>query len=222
MQSIINAIDDFVYLIYSPVRWFEEYIDNIIAADAKTWIASGVVIFLIFMLYEPALLMFRKAERRTEEARGTHGTARFAETDEIEEAGMYHDGSQKMILGEHGGKFIGPDVHGLILAPNGTGKGVGTVIPTLLTYRGSVVVNDPKGENFMITSRYRGDTLGQQIVHLDPFSAYGDEGQRINPLDYIASDGPGAVSDSQALAVAIFGEAPEWDNKFFYQAAQRY
>ena len=36
----------------------------------------------------------------------------------------------------------------LFVAPTAAGKGVGSIIPTLLTHRGSVVVTDPKGENY--------------------------------------------------------------------------
>jgi type IV secretion system protein VirD4 len=45
--------------------------------------------------------------------------------------------------------------HALIVAPTGRGKGVGFVIPNLLTYKGSAVVLDVKGENFRETSRFR-------------------------------------------------------------------
>ena len=45
--------------------------------------------------------------------------------------------------------------HALICAPTGSGKGVGIVIPTLLTYGGSIICLDVKGENFAATSRHR-------------------------------------------------------------------
>ena len=43
----------------------------------------------------------------------------------------------------------------MVFAAMGAGKGLGVVIPSLLTYRGSMVVTDPKGENYDITAGYR-------------------------------------------------------------------
>jgi type IV secretion system protein VirD4 len=43
--------------------------------------------------------------------------------------------------------------HILTCAPTGAGKGIGAVIPNLLTYPGSAFVLDLKGENFAVHSR---------------------------------------------------------------------
>ncbi len=59
--------------------------------------------------------------------------------------------------------------HIITFAPTGAGKGVAAIIPTLLTYPGSMIVIDPKGENFQVTARYRLE-IGQKIHVLDPFS----------------------------------------------------
>ena len=48
----------------------------------------------------------------------------------------------------------GPE-HVACIAPTRSGKGVGQVIPTLLTWPGSVLVHDMKGENWAITSAWR-------------------------------------------------------------------
>jgi type IV secretion system protein VirD4 len=63
------------------------------------------------------------------------------------------------------------DSHLMTIAPTGAGKGRDVIIPNLLSYEGSVVVFDPKGENYDVTHRYRRDELGHQIVVLDPFGA---------------------------------------------------
>ena len=47
--------------------------------------------------------------------------------------------------------------HVLTVAPTGTGKGVGAVIPNLLTYEGSAIVLDIKGENYAVTARARAE-----------------------------------------------------------------
>lgn len=81
------------------------------------------------------------------------------------------------------------DGHIISVAPTRAGKGVGCVIPNLLNYTGSMVVIDPKGENYIKTSEYRRTTLGQQIVCLDPFSVVTDPGDSdvINPLECIVT-----------------------------------
>ena len=60
------------------------------------------------------------------------------------------------------------DPHLMTFAPTGSGKGRGIIIPTLLSYPGSVVVIDPKGENYKVTARRRRE-MGHQVVVLDPF-----------------------------------------------------
>lgn len=64
------------------------------------------------------------------------------------------------------------DGHLITVAPTRSGKGTGSVIPNLLTYRGSVVVTDPKGENYAVTARHRA-RMGQTVRALDPFDQLG-------------------------------------------------
>src|SRR5437763_1904767 len=63
----------------------------------------------------------------------------------------------------------GGDGHLLTVAPTGAGKGVGAIIPALLSYPGSIIVTDIKGENYQVTARRRRE-MGHQVVVLDPFS----------------------------------------------------
>ena len=51
-------------------------------------------------------------------------------------------------------RYAGP-AHLLTIAPTRSGKGVGTIIPNLLTANRSVVCIDPKGENARVTMRQR-------------------------------------------------------------------
>lgn len=65
----------------------------------------------------------------------------------------------------------------LLAAPTRSGKGVSTVIPTLNSYGGSVIVLDFKGENFDRTSGYR-SSLGK-VYRYAPVS---EIGHAFNPL----------------------------------------
>ncbi|WP_456837118.1 conjugal transfer protein TraG [Bradyrhizobium sp. USDA 4486] len=94
---------------------------------------------------------------RAKEARDvtTYGSARWADAREVRRAGLL--GNDGVVLGRFQGRYIrhdGPE-HVLCFAPTRSGKGVGLVIPTLLTWPGSTIVHDIKGENFAITAGWR-------------------------------------------------------------------
>ncbi|AWM37418.1 hypothetical protein C1280_10600 [Gemmata obscuriglobus] len=96
------------------------------------------------------------------------------------------------------------DGHLLTIAPTGAGKGVGAIIPALLTYPGSVIVTDIKGENYQVTARYRRE-LGQQVVVLDPFGLVTakDRGDKLNPFDLFGVPGSDPESDAEMLAAQL-------------------
>ncbi|MCC5967122.1 MAG: type IV secretory system conjugative DNA transfer family protein [Natronohydrobacter sp.] len=75
--------------------------------------------------------------------------------------------------------------HALIVAPTGRGKGVGFVIPNLLTFKGSAVVLDVKGENFRETSRFRA-RMGDKVFRFAP-TDWDRPTHRYNPLARIAA-----------------------------------
>ncbi len=112
------------------------------------------------------------------------------------------------------------DAHLLTLAPTGAGKGVGCVIPNLLTYTGSVLVTDPKGENFAVTALRR-RTLGHRVLALDPYALVGGT-DSFNPLDGLDPNGPTAVDDAAALAELIMIREPHesGDSVFWSQEAK--
>lgn len=105
----------------------------------------------------------------------------------------------------------------LTIAPAGTGKGAGVVIPNLLTYPGSVVVTDPKGENYMVTARAR-KRMGQAVFCLDPFDVCkGERKARLNPLDLIDPDSHDVMDDAKVLAdTLILRSGQEKDSERFF------
>ncbi|MGJ4931483.1 conjugal transfer protein TraG [Bradyrhizobium sp. HKCCYLS2038] len=94
---------------------------------------------------------------RAREARivATYGSARWAEPGEVEKAGLL--GEDGVVLGRLGPRYLrhdGPE-HVLCFAPTRSGKGVGLVVPSLLTWSGSAIVHDIKGENWQLTAGFR-------------------------------------------------------------------
>ncbi len=111
--------------------------------------ASGGIISIVVAF---AMSIWRAREAKTA---ATYGSARWAAASELRAAQlMDQDG---VVLGRFGRHYLrhnGPE-HVLCFAPTRSGKGVGLVIPTLLTWPGSCVVHDIKGENWNLTSGFR-------------------------------------------------------------------
>ncbi|XEN34784.1 type IV secretory pathway TraG/TraD family ATPase VirD4 (plasmid) [Ensifer sp. WSM1721] len=85
----------------------------------------------------------------------TYGSARWAEREEVEKAGLL--GDDGVVLGRYDEVYLRHDgaEHVLCFAPTRSGKGVGLVVPTLLTCPGSAIVHDIKGENWELTAGFR-------------------------------------------------------------------
>ncbi len=73
------------------------------------------------------------------------------------------------------------DRHVCTIATNRAGKGRSVIIPNLITWRGSVLVIDPKGQNALVTAMARGKggagltrPLGQTVRILDPLGEIRD------------------------------------------------
>ncbi|PCI04087.1 MAG: hypothetical protein COB78_07060 [Hyphomicrobiales bacterium] len=96
--------------------------------------------------------------------------------------------------------------HLLTMAPTRTGKGVGTIIPNLLTANRSVVCIDPKGENAIIAGRAR-NSFGPVHI-LDPFSITGKPSAAYNPLSNLDIDGIDVAEDASTLADALIYDEP--------------
>lgn len=129
---------------------------------------------------------------------------------------------RRAVAGDDFLRYAG-DGHLLTVAPTRTGKGVGCVIPNLLTYCGSMVVTDPKGENFAVTARAR-RTMGQQVHALDPFGVLdavpGYTGTAaINPMDLLDAESPDVLDDARLLAEMLVvpggrgGDSHFWDEE---------
>ena len=85
----------------------------------------------------------------------TYGSARWATSAEVHVAGL--TAPDGVVLGRLDHNYLrhdGPE-HVLCFAPTRSGKGVGLVVPTLLTWPGSCIVHDIKGENWTLTSGFR-------------------------------------------------------------------
>jgi type IV secretion system protein VirD4 len=122
-------------------------------------IRMGVFVLLYLVAWAMVIVFWAQMHRLDtlfRKDRGdSHGSARFASKAE-RKAFQSEDG---LLIGRDIGtgklmRYDGP-AHLLTLAPTRAGKGVGTVIPNLLTVPRSVLVIDPKGENAKIAGEAR-------------------------------------------------------------------
>jgi type IV secretion system protein VirD4 len=150
--------------------------------------ASGGFIAIIVAI---AMSVWRAREARI--AR-TYGSARWASGKDVRAARLL--GSSGVILGRFGSDYLrhnGPE-HVLCFAPTRSGKGVGLVIPTLLTWPESCVVHDIKGENWQLTAGFR--ARHGRVFRFDPTDT---SSSAYNPLAEVRL-GASEVRDVQNVA----------------------
>ncbi len=140
--------------VYHPWRLFEwwfffdAYAPDIFSTGGTIAAASGMAAVVVAI----AMSIWRSRQSRLVT---TYGTARWADAPEIRKAGL--TGPAGVLLGLHEGNYLrheGPE-HGLAFAPTRSGKGVGLVVPTLLSWPASAVIHDIKGENWHLTAGWR-------------------------------------------------------------------
>lgn len=161
------------------------------------------------------------------------GKQRWAQLEDLRKAGMLQQ--EGFIIGKLGyGSYVYTgryDSHILTIASVGSGKGVGVVIPNLLRHKGSAVVLDPKGENFIITAKKRKD-LGNKVFYYDPWEVidsynklnhgtvvHGAIKATINPLDFISPDSLDIEDNARMLASSLILRTDS-SGDFFYNGAE--
>jgi type IV secretion system protein VirD4 len=145
------------------------------------------------------------------------GEARFARRGEIRAAGLLSPTG--LLLGRYGGRFLrsGEPLHVLVAAPTRSGKGVGIVVPNLLSWTGSALVLDIKYENHRLTSGHR-----KRLGPVFRFSPADPEGcsHRYNPLDAVRPGPSHRASDLQRLAAILIPPPPGMKESFWQDEAR--
>ncbi|MDO8249548.1 MAG: conjugal transfer protein TraG [Rhodoferax sp.] len=153
----LSWFDLFGIPIYHPWRLFEwwyffdAYAPDVFLLGGTIAASSGLV--ATGAAIAMAVWRSRLAKRVT-----TYGSARWADPEEVRAAGLTQ--SAGVFLGRlrtKEGDYLrheGPE-HVVAFAPTRSGKGVGLVVPTLLSWPGSAVIHDIKGENWTLTAGWR-------------------------------------------------------------------
>lgn len=152
--------------------------DDMLIVHVIVGICTGAGVLLSAVLMNDALTKF--------------GETHWQTLSEMKRNGFLGEAGHGFILGKMGTPRSGKPLimfkvfpHALIVAPTGRGKTTGFVIPNLLTYRGSAVVLDVKGENFEATSRHRA-AQGDKVFRFAPTDWKDGRSHRYNPLLRIA------------------------------------
>lgn len=205
------------YAPWTIISWHQRFGGEHVAVRQAEFHAQMLFLIPQFIILGIALLSMRKPKGGND----IHGSAHWASEEEIKDSGLF--GGQGIYVGgwvkEYTGhkalyrklmgiptsvhrylRHAGPE-HTLLYAPTRSGKGVGIILPTLLSYPDSVVVLDIKGENWSLTSGWR-QSQGQRVLRFDPSDASGFSAC-FNPLEEVRLDTLSAIPDVQNIATMI-------------------
>jgi type IV secretion system protein VirD4 len=179
-----------VYLPWRLFQWwyaYEAYAPEVFGTAGL--IAASGGLFGILVAVVGSVIRSRDARFVT-----TYGSARWATVKDMRQHKLLRpDG---VFLGRYRGSYLrhaGPE-HVMAFAPTRSGKGVGLVVPTLLSWTESAVIHDIKGENWTLTSGWR--SKFSDCIRFDPTDA---TSPRYNPLLEVRR-GACEVRDAQNIA----------------------
>lgn len=203
-QPALGKHAGYVYVpwaIFSWVsKWFTQYERDFMEAASAGVLVAGVGLL--------ALVVYQMIARNSAKANEfLHGSARWADKADIEAAGLLGN-DEGVYVGawvdkkgtQHYLRHNGPE-HVLCFAPTRSGKGVGLVIPTMLSWKHAAVITDLKGELWALTAGWRQLYAKNKVLKFEPAAAAGSVAW--NPLDEIRVGTENEVGDVQNLATLI-------------------
>ncbi|WNL48572.1 IncP-type conjugal transfer protein TraG (plasmid) [Dyella sp. BiH032] len=168
------------FRLYQPFAFWAWNIHYYNAAVTVFNIGWAIIIGSVIVGVAAAFAVAVWRARRSEEA-SSHGSARWGDVKDLEKAALLT--GKGVVLGrtDEGKKarwitHDGPE-HVEVVAPSRSGKGTGIVVPTLLNWRWSALINDIKGELWILTSAWR-----KKFSYVMRFSPSERDTCRFNPL----------------------------------------
>jgi len=179
-----------IYAPWNLFKWwyqFDAYAPHIFSRGGQIS-AGGGLLGIMFAVIGSVL------RGRSSKALNTFGSSRWATSKQMKQVGLLDD--EGVFLGRTKTDYIrhhGPE-HVMAIAPTRSGKGVGLVIPTLLSWTDSAVIHDIKGENWQLTSGWR-----STFSHCLLFDPTNSASAKYNPLLEVRK-GVNEVRDVQNIA----------------------
>lgn len=195
---------------YAPWAWIEwqsKYYDNARDSFNQMYLIFLAGVGCAFLAYVLIIGFRTRSSKRHE---GLHGTAHWADREEIiatglmakpdtPNEGVYVGGWTDEKGQLHYLRHNGPE-HVAGIAPTRSGKGMALVLPTLLSWPHSCVVNDQKEELWNLTSGWRNENVGPCYL----FNPAAEEGGIcINPLEEVRLGTINEVGDMQNLVTIL-------------------
>ena len=196
-------------------KWFQQYPDAFMHAGGIGITVTGAGLFALAI----TKMVLSNSSKVNE---FLHGSARWANEQDIQDAGLlprtrkWHEILRQIAPAASSGVYVGAWVdksgalrylrhdgpeHVLTYAPTRSGKGLGLVIPTLLSWPESAVITDLKGELWAMTAGWRQKHANNKVLRFEP--ADPDCDVWWNPLDEIRIGTGNEVGDVQNLATLI-------------------
>ncbi|MEP6606741.1 MAG: type IV secretory system conjugative DNA transfer family protein, partial [Nitrosospira sp.] len=217
-QATLGGHIGFVYPPWMILAWYRDWY----AFYPHQFLNAGNVGVMVTAAGLLILLGIKSLMARTsKKSLFPHGSARWARRKDIEAAGLLPRKASVLdkLLGrlpDTAGVFVGawedkdkvkyylrhngPE-HIFSYAPTRSGKGVGLIIPTLLTWPASAVITDLKGELWALTAGWRKQHAGNKVLRFEPAALNGSA--HWNPLEEIRLGTEHEVGDVQNLATLI-------------------
>jgi type IV secretion system protein VirD4 len=147
-----------------------------------------------------AMLFLQARRGQPKPALEIHGTARFSNEDEIRKSRLWPHGKAGIIVGgwrdPKGGLAYLTDTgegHVLCMGPTRIGTTASVLLPTLLSWAGSVVVYDPKGELWRLSAGWRAVEAGNVVMRFAPAEV--ENTVKWNPFDRVRAGSEFAFRD---------------------------
>ena len=156
-----------------------------------------------------AYFVKRDREELARQSESLHGSAHWASAAEVHSTGLLgagrgvyvgawkHPRTRQIRYLRHDG----PE-HIMAFAPTRSGKGVGLVLPTLLSWPHSAIVYDIKGENWALTSGWRRKEADNVVLKFEPSASDGSSA-RFNPLAEVRVGTEREIADVQNIMTMI-------------------
>ncbi len=198
LYFVMAGID--LYLL-KPWSIFEVmYYSNDPLMTSRLWVAFGLPgLAMSFVLFKSYELFLGVNDNQ-------YADACWANNFDLSKAGLIKN--KGLFLGKYKNEFIrcDKDTHSIVVAPTRSGKGVGIIIPNLLTWRGSVVCLDIKHENFKLTAGIR-EKYGHEVFMWAPGDSK-NKSHGFNPFDQISKDPRQCIQDIRRIAGIMLPDPP--------------
>jgi len=218
-QAVLGLNLDGIYPTWAIVpwaaKWYQQFPDAFMRAGSVGISVAGVGLV--------ALMIVKIIFANTAKVNPfLHGSARWANKRDIQDAGLlprprkWHEALRGVGAATSSGVYVGAWIdkkgklnylrhdgpeHVLTYAPTRSGKGLGLVIPTLLSWPDSAVITDLKGELWAITAGWRQKHAKNKVLRFEPADPNCDVSW--NALDECRIGTGHEVGDVQNLATLL-------------------